>query len=119
MATYFFAGLSLLLLLVCGVCFSAILKAVRMQEHEEKHRHYLEMALKASGLWDDYQRAFRHSWELWAQADNDPQAKAEAEAKAKVDAETRAARGRAIAAEAKATPEAQAKKQARAAKAAK
>lgn len=88
-----------------------------MQEHNDKHRHYLELALKASGLWDDYQRVFRHSWELWAQADNEPRAKAEA--KAKVDAEARAARGRAIAAEAKATPEAQAKRETRAAKAAK
>jgi hypothetical protein len=72
MATYLFAGLSLFLLLVCGVCFNAVLKAVRMQEQDEKQRHYLEMALKASGLWDGYQRALRHSWELWAQADSEP-----------------------------------------------
>lgn len=119
MAIYLLAGLSLCLLLVCGVCIIAVLKAVRMQEHNEKQRHYLEMALRDSGLWDDYQRALRHSWELWTQAENEPRAKAEAEAKAKVDAEVRAARGQAIAAEAKARPEAQAKREARAVKAAK
>lgn len=119
MLTYFFAGLSLILLLACAVFCNAILKALRMQEHDEKHRHYLEMALKASGIWDDYQLAFRHSWELWAQADNESRTKAEAEAKAMADAEARAARGRAIAAEARATPEAQAKREARAAKAGK
>lgn len=109
MLLYLLAGLSLLLLLVCVVSFRAILKAVRLQEHDEKHRHYLEMALKENGHWEDYQRAFRRSWELWAQADDEPRAKIEAEAKAKVDAENRAARGKAIAAEAKSTPEAQAK----------
>lgn len=82
MTVYLLAGLSLLLLLVCVVCFRAVLKAVRMQEHDEKQRHYLEMALRESGQWDDYQRAFRRSWELWAQADDESRAKAEATAKA-------------------------------------
>lgn len=71
MIVYILAGMSALLLLVCVVCFRAVLKAVRMQEYDEKHRHYLEMALKENGLWDDYQRAFRRSWELWAQADEE------------------------------------------------
>jgi hypothetical protein len=119
MAIYILSGVVLLLVLICAACLSAVWKAVRMADHDEKQRHYLEMALRASGHWDDYQRALRHSWELWAQAENEPRAKAEAEAKAKVDAEVRAARGRAIGAEAKATPEAQAKREARAAKAAK
>jgi FtsZ-interacting cell division protein ZipA len=121
MALYFFAGLSLLLLLVCGICLGAILKTVRWQEHHEKHSHFLELALRESGQWDDYQRAFRRSWELWGEADNEPRAKAkakaEAEASARVDAEDRAARGKATAAEARATPEAQAKIAARSVKA--
>jgi membrane protein involved in colicin uptake len=119
MTTYLLAGLSLFLLLVCGVCLNAVWKAVSMQQDDREQRHYLEIALRASGLWDDYQRALRHSWELRGQAENEPRARAEAEAKAKIEAEARAARGRAIAAEAKATAEAQAEREARAAKAAK
>lgn len=65
MAIYILSGVVLLLLLICAVCLSAVWKAVRMADHAEKQRHYLDKALKARGLWDDYQLALRDSWEMW------------------------------------------------------
>lgn len=65
MTLYILSGTVVLLLLFCGACLSAVWKAVRLADYAEKERHYLEKALKARGLWDDYQHALRDSLEIW------------------------------------------------------
>lgn len=65
MAIYILSGVVLLLVLICAACLSAVWKAVLMADHDEKQRHYLDKALKARGLWDDYQLAQRDAWEMW------------------------------------------------------
>lgn len=65
MTLYILSGVVVLLLLICAVCLSAVWKAVRLADHAEKQRHYLDNALKARGLWDDYQHALRDSMEMW------------------------------------------------------
>lgn len=65
MTLYILSGTVVLLLLICAVCLSAVWKAVRLAEYADKEHHYLEKALKARGLWDDYQHALRDSLEIW------------------------------------------------------
>lgn len=65
MAIYILSSVVLLLVLICAACLSAVWKAVRMADHDEKQRHYLDKVLKARGLWDDYQLAQRDAWEMW------------------------------------------------------
>ncbi|MCK9709871.1 hypothetical protein [Pseudomonas syringae] len=65
MATYILSGVVVFLLLVCALCLRAVWKAVQMNDHDEKQRRYLEKALKARGLWNEYQLAMRESWEMW------------------------------------------------------
>ncbi len=65
MTLYILSGVVVLLLLICAVCLSAVWKAVRLADHAEKQRHYLDKALTARGLWDDYQHALRDSLEMW------------------------------------------------------
>ncbi|EKT4528328.1 hypothetical protein [Pseudomonas asiatica] len=64
MTLYILSGMVVLSLLVCAGCLSAVWKAVRLADYAEKQRHYLEKALKARGLWDDYQHALRDSLEI-------------------------------------------------------
>jgi hypothetical protein len=66
MAIYILSGVTLLLVLISGICFCGVWKAVRMQDYAEKERHYLEKALKARGLWDDFQLASRDALLLWS-----------------------------------------------------
>lgn len=65
MAIYILSGVVVFLLLVCALCLRVVWKAVGMNDHDEKQRRYLEKALKARGLWNDYQLAMRDSWEMW------------------------------------------------------
>lgn len=66
MAIYILSGVVVFLLLVCSLCLRAVWKAVQMNDHGEKQQRYLEKALKARGLWNDYQLAMRESWEMWS-----------------------------------------------------
>lgn len=65
MPTYILPGLCLLLLAISVLCVYGVWKAVKIREYEEKQRYYLEKALKARGLWDEYRLAVRDSLELW------------------------------------------------------
>ncbi|MDQ0655217.1 hypothetical protein [Pseudomonas cedrina] len=73
MIIYILSGMVVVLVLVCALCVSAVWKAVQINDSAEKQRHYLHKALKARGLWDDYQLAMREAWEMWGRderADN-------------------------------------------------
>ncbi|MCS3469948.1 hypothetical protein M2401_003688 [Pseudomonas sp. JUb42] len=62
---YILLGVVVVLVLVSALCLNIVWKAVKINDSAEKQRHYLLRALKARGLWDDYQLAMRDAWELW------------------------------------------------------
>lgn len=65
MAIYILSGAVVFLLLVCSLCLRAVWRAVQIKDYGDKQRRYLEKALKARGLWNDYQLATRESLEMW------------------------------------------------------
>jgi hypothetical protein len=64
MSVYILSAVVVVLVLICALCVNAVWKAVQIHDSAEKERHYLQKALKARGLWDDYQLAVRDSWEM-------------------------------------------------------
>jgi hypothetical protein len=65
MVIYILSGVVVFLLLVCAICLRAVWRAVQIKDYFDKQRLYLEKALKARGLWNDYQLATRESLEMW------------------------------------------------------
>lgn len=69
MAIYILTGVCLFLLLLCGLGFNALRRMFMDAEDAEKQRLYLDKALRARGMWDDYQLAWRDSWRLRGEAE--------------------------------------------------
>lgn len=69
MGIYILSGLCLFLLLLCVLGFNALRRMFMDAEDAKMQRLYLDKALRAHGIWDEYQLAWRDSWRLRGEAE--------------------------------------------------